>query len=164
MDPSTTHQQLLTDLATFLNMYVLTQKLGRLMVAPVAIKIDEGNVMKPDILYISMRQIQNKAVEITENGCTSTSSCFNVLVLGLETFANNVAFNVYPNPASMLITIEMSEVGTIELYNATGQLIWSQTTQTKQLTKDISNLPSGVYNIRFVYEGGTAVKPFVVRQ
>jgi len=67
MDPSTTHQQLLTDLATFLNMYVLTQKLGRLMVAPVAIKIDEGNVMKPGILYISMRQIQNKAVEITEN-------------------------------------------------------------------------------------------------
>jgi Uma2 family endonuclease len=67
MDPSTTHQQLLTNLSTFLNMHVLTHKSGRLMVAPVAIKMDEGNVMKPDILYIALRQIQDKTVEITEN-------------------------------------------------------------------------------------------------
>lgn len=67
MDPSTTHQQLLTNLSTFLNMHVLTHKSGRLMVAPVAIKMDEGNVMKPDILYIALCQIQDKTVEITEN-------------------------------------------------------------------------------------------------
>lgn len=67
MDPNTTHQQLLTNLATFINMFVLTNKNGRTMVAPVAIKLDEGTVLKPDILFISIQQITDKTIEITEN-------------------------------------------------------------------------------------------------
>jgi Uma2 family endonuclease len=74
MDPNTTHQQLLTNLVTFINMYVLKHKSGRTMVAPVAVKIDEGTVLKPDILYIAIQQIEDKSVEINENGIVGSPS------------------------------------------------------------------------------------------
>ncbi|TAE13792.1 MAG: Uma2 family endonuclease [Bacteroidetes bacterium] len=67
MDPSYSHQKILTLLSAHLTMHVSLNNLGEVTNAPVAIKIDEGNVMKPDILYIALRQIQDKTVEITEN-------------------------------------------------------------------------------------------------
>ncbi len=57
-DPSTLHQQVLSDLLTFMNFYVKMNKLGRTLIAPVAVKLDEGNVVKPDLLYISIARLQ----------------------------------------------------------------------------------------------------------
>ena len=57
-NPSFLHQEILTNLSTFMNIYVLEHQLGKLVVAPVSVKMDEGNVVEPDILFISVTQIE----------------------------------------------------------------------------------------------------------
>jgi len=57
-DPSYLHQKIVTNVATFMNLYVLKNGLGDVVVSPVSIKIDEGNVKKPDLLFISVKKIK----------------------------------------------------------------------------------------------------------
>ncbi|MDX2301794.1 MAG: Uma2 family endonuclease [Microscillaceae bacterium] len=56
MDPSTRHQKILTRVSAFMQIYALTHQLGDVYVAPVSLKISEGVVLKPDILYISVHK------------------------------------------------------------------------------------------------------------
>ncbi len=57
-DPSTSHQELLTLLSAHITLFVSKRKLGKTLIAPVAVKLDEGNVVKPDLLYISIARLQ----------------------------------------------------------------------------------------------------------
>lgn len=56
MRPTPTHQEILTNLAVYLGMYILPQNLGKLYVAPVGLHIDEGTVLEPDILFVAVQR------------------------------------------------------------------------------------------------------------
>ena len=68
MDPKLLHQEILTNVSAELNMFVRKNKLGKTYVAPSAIKIDDGTILKPDILYISV----SKSHAITDD-CIETA-------------------------------------------------------------------------------------------
>ena len=70
-------------------------------------------------------------------------------------------FIVYPNPAKDMIAIEVSQAGTIAIFNSTGMLvkefeISGTTTQT-----DISKLPSGLYILQVIMKDGIIAKKFI---
>jgi hypothetical protein len=70
-----------------------------------------------------------------------------------------------PNPATDELTIENSElkIKEIEIYNVLGEKIYSQqqTTNNKQQTVDISQLPSGIYILKVLGEKEERVAKFV---
>ncbi len=50
--PTLSHQEILTNLVTYINMFVLQNKLGKTFVSPVAVHIEEGYSLQPDIVLV----------------------------------------------------------------------------------------------------------------
>ncbi len=90
------------------------------------------------------------AVIVTQNGCTSTSNCINVVVSDIHTINTIETVKIYPNPSAGLVTVEFLDNSVIEnnikVFNSLGQIVWtanSDTSPTIQL--DLSTLTNGVY-------------------
>lgn len=66
-------------------------------------------------------------------------------------------FKLYPNPASVVITIEGEDIHTIRIYDVTGKLVL----ESKQTQIDISGLAKGVYSITISGDNCVAVKKLV---
>jgi Uma2 family endonuclease len=63
--PTFFHQELLTNLATDLNHYIKSNKLGRVIVAPCDVYLDnEQNVVQPDILFVK----SNSSISLQKKG------------------------------------------------------------------------------------------------
>jgi hypothetical protein len=86
------------------------------------------------------------AVIVTQNGCTDTSTCFNINNVGINE-ANNSVFNLYPNPAADKITIDAPAASTIVIYDATGKQIESLVVNTNKTEINLSNYANGIYFI-----------------
>lgn len=70
----------------------------------------------------------------------------NVGVAGI----NESAIRIYPNPATDKIVIEINELRgahTVALYNSIGKNVQQNVTEGKTLQLNISDLPTGIYNI-----------------
>ncbi|MGF1534522.1 MAG: Uma2 family endonuclease [Bernardetiaceae bacterium] len=63
-DPTSSHQEILTNVATYINIFVRKNKIGKVYVAPFSLHIDEGNVRKPDIVLV----LSHKTERVTERG------------------------------------------------------------------------------------------------
>lgn len=62
--PTYSHQEILTNVSTYLNLFVRQNKLGKVTVAPVGIHINEGTCLEPDIVLVLKSQVD----KITEKG------------------------------------------------------------------------------------------------
>lgn len=86
-------------------------------------------------------------VQITDaNGCKSTST--GVVITGLNDLEVNSGFYVYPNPTEGILNITVSPdwVGKIlEIYNALGQIIWSEQIHRETMTVHLGAMAPGVY-------------------
>jgi hypothetical protein len=94
----------------------------------------------------------NYAVEITENGCSALSNCYNVVVVGIESLEEKEQIQLFPNPATdeALLELELGVIGDVEiaLYNNLGQLLNRtayQNIKKLQHRFDLSMLPSASY-------------------
>jgi Uma2 family endonuclease len=63
-DPTTKHQLILGNIHTFLNMYVLQNKLGNVYPAPVSMLMNTGKTLKPDIVFIVKKNVE----KVTDKG------------------------------------------------------------------------------------------------
>jgi len=100
----------------------------------------------------------NYAVEVTENGCTITSSCFMFQLLDIEEEEfDNSQLRLYPNPANDYITIN-KPVEKIVVFTISGQKILETTSNIL----DTSEMKAGVYfvNIKTI-QGNQVIKRFV---
>ena len=72
----------------------------------------------------------NYAVEITENGCTDTSSCYAYTITAIDDLANSSEIKLYPNPNNGNFFINMNshsiDETTVEILNINGQVIYSK--------------------------------------
>lgn len=101
------------------------------------------------------------AVVVTENGCTDTSSCLNVVSVDLSqnVLSNNIAFG--PNPAeNELFISSASPVHQITVYSSSGALIFIRNGNSLQ-TVDVSDLAAGIYFIEVVTELGVVRNKFI---
>ncbi|GEP51926.1 hypothetical protein FNO01nite_25980 [Flavobacterium noncentrifugens] len=87
------------------------------------------------------------AVMVTQNGCTATSACVTIATLGTDTFSNN-KWNMYPNPATHQLFINLNEATEIAIIDMTGKIIHHQILKAGKNAVDISLLTSGMYIIK----------------
>lgn len=62
--PTPTHQEILGNVFTYINMYVRKNQLGKVFVAPVGVHIEEGTTLEPDIVLV----LNHNTEKITKKG------------------------------------------------------------------------------------------------
>ena len=79
--------------------------------------------------------------------------------------AEDIAFKLYPNPASTSITVESSAIETITIYNMLGKIVEKMTLNGKTTVEiPVGNFAQGVYVISLENKNGQfGRKTFVVR-
>lgn len=102
----------------------------------------------------------NYAVEITQNGCTDTSACENIIISGLNYLDREQGLIIYPIPSKDRINlITKLNKGTIEIIDIIGKPIKSYPSILKSV--DISELSSGIYFLKIITEKGTITSKFI---
>lgn len=97
------------------------------------------------------------AVIVTLNGCSDTSACFDVTVVGIEeqTVFNHV---VFPNPSRNEFHFQFTELSpeTIQILNENGKVISNMNIPDKSnaFSLKLTDLPTGIYFYRVVYSSG----------
>ena len=75
---------------------------------------------------------------------------------------NDFATVIYPNPTTGIVNIKCNEATHVNVFNAFGQLLLTQSTNgNDQETIDISNLPNGIYLIQMIGESVTSTKQII---
>lgn len=90
------------------------------------------------------------AVAITRNGCTDTSSCYNITTLGLEQLDGRTTVRIFPVPARERLSIVLSEDADYQLsiHDLSGIGVLPDSTPfRKNIDLDISSLAAGMYII-----------------
>ena len=63
--PDTWHQEWLISLGTLIKIFLKQNKLGRLLISPVDVVLDEENVVQPDLVFVAAKNagiIQRRAI------------------------------------------------------------------------------------------------------
>lgn len=89
------------------------------------------------------------AVEIKQNNCIDTSLCFNVAIVGVENDKIQQTDQLYPNPTTGTIEIDMQTIqneASISVFDIHGKKVSSIYFKNQsKVTMNINNLPNGVY-------------------
>jgi len=94
------------------------------------------------------------AVIVTQNGCTDTSSCYDIFSVGIDgIFNQNDIVIIYPNPTSGSFTLSYSLPQTsstnetqLQITDVFGRMVYTQSiTNPNQTIIDVSQLSDGVY-------------------
>lgn len=92
------------------------------------------------------------AVEVTENGCSEISNCFDITGIDINENMFTTELLLYPNPFADHLQIGVPEVqGTIEVnvFNTLGSLISNHSIHNNQ-SINLSSLPSGIYFVKVI--------------
>lgn len=105
----------------------------------------------------------NYAVEITKNGCSATSSCYEVKTLGTADFELENSLKLYPNPTKDFVTIEINarDNTKLKIFGSNGQSVLSKELKNGSNTVSISHLSSNVYLFEISNESGKTVKKVI---
>jgi|GEM_PF-352308 len=91
------------------------------------------------------------ALEVKENGCTDTSSCYNHLSLGINSLAFETSVQISPNPNNGTFEITLAkllESVKMSLFDLNGRLLLhKEYTNANSIIID-SKLPQGIYLIK----------------
>ncbi|MBL4755801.1 MAG: T9SS type A sorting domain-containing protein [Flavobacteriales bacterium] len=87
------------------------------------------------------------AVIITDNGCSDTSTCISVQVVGLNELRHLSNVNVYPNPVNQQLTFEFesTEERLITIYSSTGKKVSTFESKGTKTGIDVKELANGFY-------------------
>lgn len=96
----------------------------------------------------------NYAVAVTQNGCTATSSCYNVMTVGLDEQADETVLLLYPNPSNGVFHMISSAENPMEVtvFNVMGQTVYSASNITNNSIINIDGVENGMYYVRFYNE------------
>lgn len=103
------------------------------------------------------------AVIVELGGCSVMSSCINMAGSGINE-TNLLLFNVYPNPANDLITIDALTNGTVELLDFSGRLVKKMEVEHGLNQFNLLNFATGTYTIRMIGTEGFSTKQIVINR
>ena len=92
-------------------------------------------------------------VDVTNNGCTSTSDEFIYLITDIE--QNREGLKVFPNPVEANLFIEFKPPYTIQVIDVTGKVIQNLNTQSIPSSLDFSSMAKGIYFLKINNENQT---------
>lgn len=101
------------------------------------------------------------AVIVTMNGCSDTSACIIVSTIGIDETKNTVLFNVYPSPATDIITITVNAELIGKDYFITdqvGKIVLSGKIVSEKSIVHINELATGAYLIRIMNHSKKVIK------
>nr|WP_294938289.1 PKD domain-containing protein [uncultured Flavobacterium sp.] len=107
--------------------------------------------------------IGDYAVDVIENSCNVRSACFNVAVLGTDTWNSANSLTVFPNPSTGIFNIQMTVDAKAEIFDITGKQILSKTIFAGTSTLDLSAYRSGMYLIRITDENNNSQTVKVIK-
>jgi hypothetical protein len=89
-------------------------------------------------------------VLIDSNGCSGTSASFNLITTEIKNNSNKAAVNIYPNPASSELTIQMNSTNqVIKVFDVLGNELELPTQiQNNQYKLNIQELNKGMYFLK----------------
>lgn len=115
------------------------------------------------------------AVIVSYDGCTDTSACVNMVVTSLVDYNNKFDIKIFPNPTNGKLKIQISEspnfIGKsgyeMLITNVQGQVVRNEdliiTSSPDSKVIDLSDLPKGIYFIRFRGNGFVKTKKLVMQ-
>ena len=88
------------------------------------------------------------AVDVTDNGCTTTSDDFAYLITGTE--VNTGGLKIYPNPVTQnSLFIESDESAVVKMIDSSGKLVLQQTVKSGEVNPlQMQNVAAGSYLIQ----------------
>ena len=82
-----------------------------------------------------------------------------------DDYEENSTIDIYPNPSDDIINIEIENINnaTINIYNVSGKLIFSEALHSKQEKIDISGFSKGIYIVKVMQNRTVNFGKMVVR-
>lgn len=97
----------------------------------------------------------NYAVEVTNNGCTATSTCVFINLSSVLENEHVSTLQMYPNPVFDIINIKTEKIGVLTIFSVEGKLIEVIELNSLSNNIDVSHYSKGVYIVRFIENNGT---------
>lgn len=108
-------------------------------------------------LYISYFE-NAESLNCFEDDEVSFSNVSDCMTVGISTIRNNELFELYPNPTSnkLFIELEYPTRTKVIVYNISGKEVYSSFINQSKSTIDISSYKSGLYIVKVINENGTS--------
>jgi len=132
------------------------------------IDCDNGNTPIPGASNQSFTVTSNgnNAVIVTKNGCSDTSSCYNITSVMIVENGFYPSIHIYPNPAKELLHIKLGKIYTkihIDILNSEGKRVQSDVFNKKQkIILTLKSLHSGVYFIHIFNENHKTIIKLII--
>ncbi|MDR7208186.1 T9SS type A sorting domain-containing protein [Flavobacterium piscis] len=104
------------------------------------------------------------SVEVTKNGCTQRSTCFDITTLGSKKIDFNSNLRVYPNPFNDVISINVDSNAKLEVYNLSGETIYSKKIDSGSTLLNLGNNASGMYLMKITTENNQSQTVKIVKK
>ena len=120
---------------------------------------DFGDGTSSNQIFVSHAFETNKEFEVTlsvysKNGCDVIQSSHFIDTYNVSNIKElKKVSNIYPNPFSSHIYLDLNSLSTIELYSLKGDLVFKQ--QTSENVFDLRNLKAGAYFLRITSNSET---------
>lgn len=125
---------------------------------PIATDIEEAEYIVDNYDPNACYQVQTTC----ENGQVSEPSECAHPGTSIANIDNAIAFSVYPNPATEVVTVATSQKAQkVEILNYLGQVIYAQAVQNDTFTLNVANYADGVYFIRLTGEEGVSTQKLI---
>lgn len=107
------------------------------------------------------------AVMISDNGCTDTSACVDIVLTGIADMQHTISFKLLPNPANEVVNLSVNEVISsfeISIFNTLGQQVEKRRFVNRQSTElTVSHLEAGIYIIQVIADEKIGSMKFLKR-
>ncbi|HNR86598.1 MAG TPA: T9SS type A sorting domain-containing protein, partial [Taishania sp.] len=102
----------------------------------------------------------NYAVVVTDGACSDTSACHTITTVSLHEQAALKAIQVYPNPASSVISIasEQTEIVALTLMDNAGRIVYHAAPTNTNYQIPVAQLTNGLYVLHLETKQGTTVR------
>lgn len=71
---------------------------------------------------------------------------------------------IYPNPVTDVVNVSASSnIRVVQIYNLLGQVVLSQTADSKKISINTTDLKSGVYDLKVILSDGSLDKKIIVQ-
>ena len=122
----------------------------------------------PSILVTPTTATTYTVTGISSSGCSNTSTSTIALKTcgaGISNNATTNLINIYPNPASDFLTINLGVLSgstTAELYDISGRLVMTQSTDDNTMQLNLAKVANGTYFIKVVNERTVVASKMII--